>query len=185
MQDGDVFSVEITYEGTEDVDVYYDNITYDTGYTVKSNPLAFYGGSGAGGSVAIEFTEAWPVDWKDNLKGGYVMLMGMDSYMADNNQASVSEGAEHTMANGTVVTGTVITWQGVTGEELKVMLHYTQFDHMGGGGNNTNGTTNDPLVTLTIVTTATVSDDGGLLGLPGFPLALAVPAFAFAARRRS
>ncbi len=184
LQDGDVFSVQITYEGYEDVDIFYDNITYDTGYTVKSKPLSFYGGSGGGGSVAIEFTEAWPVDWNTNLKGDYVMLMGMDGYMCDNDQASVSEGAEHEMSNGTIATGTVITWNGVVGNELNIMLHYTQFDHMGGGGNGTNGTTNDPLVTFTIVTTATISDDGGLLGLPGFPLLLAVPALAFAARRR-
>ncbi len=184
LEENDVFSVEITYEGTEDVDVYYDNVTYDTGYSVDSKPLSFYSASGSGSTVAIEFTEAWPVDWTNNLKGDYVMLMGADMWMADNNQASVSQGSDHEMANGTIATGTVITWNGVVGNELKIMLHYTQFDHMGGGGNGTNGTTNDPLVTLTIVTTATISDDGGLLGLPGFPLLLAVPALAFAARRR-
>ncbi len=184
LEENDVFSVEITYEGTEDVDVYYDNVTYDTGYSVDSKPLSFYSASGSGSTVAIEFTEAWPVDWTNNLKGDYVMLMGADMGMADNNQASVSQGSDHEMANGTIATGTVITWNGVVGNELKIMLHYTQFDHMGGGGNGTNGTTNDPLVTLTIVTTATISDDGGLLGLPGFPLLLAVPALAFAARRR-
>ena len=181
---GDTFGFEIWYEGWEDADIYHDNVTYDTGFFVTSKPLSFFGASISGESVTVEFTEAWPVDWKTNLKGGYVMLMGMDGYMGDNDQASVSEGAEHEMSNGTIATGTVITWNGVVGNELKIMLHYTQFDHMGGGGNGTNGTTNDPLVTLTIVTTATISDDGGLLGLPGFPLLLAVPALAFAARRR-
>ena len=185
LEENDVFSVEITYEGYEDVDIYYDNVTYDTGYSVKSKPLAFYGASGSGGSVAIEFTEVWPADWTTNLKGGYVMLMGADMWMADNNQASVSQGSDHEMANGTVVTGTVITWEQVTGKDLEVKLHYTQFDHMGGGGNGTNGSANDPLVTLTIVSSALGGgDDSGLLGLPGFPLLLAVPALAFAARRR-
>jgi hypothetical protein len=67
------------------------------------------------------------------------------------------------------------------------MLHYTQFDHtgMGGGGNGTNGSANDPLITLTIVSASILGgDDDGLLGLPGFPLFLAVPALAWAARRR-
>ncbi|MEC9253313.1 MAG: hypothetical protein VX863_00535, partial [Candidatus Thermoplasmatota archaeon] len=67
-------------------------------------------------------------------------------------------------------------------------LHDTQFDHtggMGGGGNGTNGSANDPLVTLTLVSASILGgDDGGLLGLPGFPLFLAVPALAWAARRR-
>ena len=182
---GDIFSVDLTYEGWEDITIYHDNVTYDSGYSTTTTPLTFFDARISGRAVAIEFTEAWPVDWKNNLEGNYVMLMGMDSYMADNDQASVSEGAEHTMANGTVVTGTVITWQGVTGEELKVMLHYTQFDHMGSGGNNTNGTMNDPLVTLIIVSSSLGGgDDSGFLGLPGFPLALAVPALAWAARRR-
>ena len=182
---GDIFSVDLTYEGWEDITIYHDNVTYDTGYSITTTPLTFFDARISGGAVAIEFTEAWPVDWKNNLEGNYVMLMGMEGYMADNDQASVSEGAEHTMANGTVVTGTVITWEQVTGKELTVMLHYTQFDHMGGGGNGTNGTTTDPLVTLTIVATSVSgSDDDGFLGLPGFPLLLAVPALVWAARRR-
>ena len=185
LEENDVFSVEITYEGTEDVDIYYDNVTYDTGYSVKSKPLSFYGASGSGSTVAIEFTEAWPVDWTTNLKGDYVMLMGADMWMADNNQASVSQGSDHEMANGTVVTGTVITWGQVTGKELEVKLHYTQFDHTGGGGNGTNGSASDPLVTLTIISSSLGGgDDEGFLGLPGFPLLLAVPALAWTARRR-
>ncbi|MEE3191902.1 MAG: hypothetical protein VX267_00250, partial [Candidatus Thermoplasmatota archaeon] len=152
-----------------------------------STPLTFFDVRMSSGTVAIEFTEAWPVDWNNNLKGGYVMLMGAEMWMADNDQAAVSDGAEHTMANGTIATGTVITWEQVTGKELEVKLHYTQFDHtgMGGGGNGTNGSANDPLVTLTIVSASILGgDDDGFLGLPGFPLLLAVPALAWAARRR-
>jgi len=92
------------------------------------------------------------------------------------------------MANGTVATGTVITWEQVTGKELNVKLHYTQFDHTGSGGNGgngTNGSASDPLITLTIVPASILGGDGdGFLGLPGFPLFLAVPALAWAARRR-
>ena len=185
---GDVFSFEIWYEGWEDVDIYHDNATYDTGFFVTSSPLTFYDARVGGGAVAIEFTEAWPVDWKDNLKGDYVMLMGADMWMANNDYAAVSEGSEHETADGTIVTGTVITWEQVTGKELNVKLHYTQFDHTGSGGNGgngTNGSANDPLVTLTIVSASILGGDGdGFLGLPGFPLFLAVPALAWAARRR-
>ena len=185
---GDIFSVDLTYEGWEDITIYHDNVTYDTGYDATSTPLTFFDVRMSSGTVAIEFTEAWPVDWNTNLKGGYVMLMGAEMWMADNDQAAVSDGAEHTMANGTVATGTVITWEQVTGKELSVKLHYTQFDHtggMGGGGNGTNGSANDPLITLTIVAASILGgDDDGFLGLPGFPLLLAVPALAWAARRR-
>jgi hypothetical protein len=177
---GDNFGFEVWYEGWEDADIYHDNITYDTGFKVTSKPLSVFKASISGNTVSIEFAEAWPVDWKINLRGGYVMMMGMDGYMADNNKASVSQGTEHEMANGTVATGTVITWDGVTGKDLKVMLHYTQFDHMA------NGTGDGPIVTLGIVAAGGGLDgDGeGFLGLPGFPLLLAIPAFAFASRRR-
>jgi hypothetical protein len=179
IQAGDYYSIDLTYEGWEDITIFYDNISYDSGYAATTTPLSFYGAQISGGTVTIEFTEAWPVDWKNNLKGNYVMLMGMDSYTADNDQASVSEGAEHTMTNGTVVTGTVITWNGVTGKELNVMLHYTQFNHMA------NGSVEGPLETLGVVASSGPrGDDSGILGLPSFQLLLAVPAFAWVARRR-
>ncbi|MCH2448439.1 MAG: hypothetical protein MK219_05275, partial [Candidatus Poseidoniia archaeon] len=74
-------------------------------------------------------------------------------------------------------TGTTITWEQVTGKELNVMLHYTQFDHMGDGGDT-------PLVTLEVVAASVDDSDGdGFLSLPGFPLLLAAPALAWAARR--
>ncbi len=176
---GDTFGFEIWYEGWEDADIYHDNITYDTGFTVTSKPLSVFKASISGNTVSVEFAEAWPVDWKINLRGNYVMMMGMDGYMADNNKASVSQGTEHEMANGTVATGTVITWDGVTGKDLNVMLHYTQFDHMA------NDSAEGPIVTLGVVAASSSGgDDSGILGLPGFPLLLAIPAFAFAARRR-
>lgn len=177
---GDNFGFEIWYEGWEDADIYHDNITYDTGFQVTSKPLSVFKASISGNSVSIEFAEAWPVDWKTNLRGGYVMMMGMDGYMADNNKASVSQGSEHEMANGTVAIGTIITWEGVTGKDLNVMLHYTQFDHMA------NGTGEGPIVTLGVVAAGGgLSGDGeGFLGLPGFSLLVVVPALAYAARRR-
>ena len=179
IQAGDYYSIDLTYEGWEDITIFYDNVSYDSGYAATTTPLSFYGAQISGGTVTIEFTEAWPVDWKTNLKGGYVMLMGMDNYMADNNRASVSQGSDHEMVNGTIATGTTITWEQVTGRELTVTLHYTQFDHMA------NGSAEGPIVTLGVVAASSSGgDDNGILGLPGFPLLLVVPALAFAARRR-
>ena len=51
--------------------------------------------------------------------------------------------------------------------------------------NGTNGSASDPLVTLTIISSSLGGgDDEGFLGLPGFPLLLAVPTLAWTARRR-
>ena len=39
---GDIFSVDLTYEGWEDISIYHDNVTYDTGYAATSTPLTFF-----------------------------------------------------------------------------------------------------------------------------------------------
>ena len=50
--------------------------------------------------------------------------------------------------------------------------------------NNTNGTAKTAIVTVTLVKAQGIlGDDGGILGLPGFEMMLAIPAIAFVARR--
>ena len=89
------------------------------------------------------------------------------------------------MTNGSAeVTSTIITWNEVSGNGIKLMMDYNTFDHM--TGNNTgNGTANNPpVLTLTLEKgSGLLGDDGGLLGLPGFELMIAIPAIAFVARR--
>ena len=82
------------------------------------------------------------------------------------------------------VTSTVIEWAEITGTGIKIMMDYTIFDHMPGNstGNGTEG--NPPRVTLILEKPiALLGDDGGILGLPGFEIMLAIPAIAFVARR--
>jgi hypothetical protein len=116
------------------------------------------------------------------------MVMGDDGYMADNDMASVRDGNEYSFQgnNSTTidVTSTVIEWTEITGTGIKIMMDYTTFNHM--PGNNTgNGTeANLPRVTLILERPiGLLGDDGGILGLPGFEMIIAIPAIAFAARR--
>ena len=116
------------------------------------------------------------------------MLMGDDMYMADNSKAEVKEGSEYSisMTNGTAdVTSTIIRWNEVTGTGISLMMDYTTFDHMPSSGNGSaNGTGNQAIVTITLTKSQQLlGDEGGLLGLPGFGIILAVPALAFVARR--
>ena len=185
---GDTFGIDLTLTSWEDVKIHYDNVTYDSGLNVKGNHLFFFGASWKGSDVNVEFAEAWPVNWETNLDGGYVMLMGDEGYMADNSKAEVTEGNEYsiTMSNGTAdVTSSIITWTEVTGTGISLMMDYTSFDHMPSSGNGSaNGTGNQPLVTVTLVKAKQLlGDDGGLLGLPGFEMIIAIPALAFVARR--
>ena len=178
---GDTFALELWYEGWEDVDIYHDNVTYDTGLNVGGSHVILFGGMWKGSEVTVEFSEAWPTNWDTNIKAGYIMVMGADGYMADNNKASNMEGSEYSiqMVNGTVdVTSTIIKWTEVTGNDLKIMMDYTAFDHM--GNSSANGTLSPPIVTLTLEKdqSGLLGDEGGFLGLPGFEIVLAVPAIA-------
>ena len=77
----------------------------------------------------------------------------------------------------------MIEWTEITGTGIKIMMDYTTFNHM--PGNNTgNGTEGPPRVTLILEKPiGLLGDDGGILGLPGFEMIIAIPAIAFAARR--
>ena len=184
---GDTIGIDLSLTSWEDVKIYFDNVTYDSGLGITGSHLYLFNGIWKGSMVSIEFAEAWPVDWETNLDGRYVMVMGDDGYMADNDMASVRDGNEYSFQgnNSTTieVTSTVIEWTEITGTGIKIMMDYTTFNHM--PGNNTgNGTVSPPRVTLILEKPiGLLGDDGGILGLPGFEMIIAIPAIAFAARR--
>ena len=184
---GDTIGIDLSLTSWEDVKIYFDNVTYDTGLGITGSHLYLFNGIWNGNIVSIEFAEAWPVDWETNLDGKYVMVMGDDGYMANNDMASVRDGNEYSFQgnNSTTidVTSTVIEWTEITGTGIKIMMDYTTFNHM--PGNNTgNGTMgNPPKVTLILEKAIIPLDDDGILGLPGFEMIIAIPAIAFAARR--
>lgn len=188
---GDTIGIDLVFEGWDDIKIHYDNVTYDTGLGITGSHLYLFNGIWKGSMVSIEFAEAWPVDWETNLDGKYVMVMGDDGYMANNDMASVRDGNEYSFQgnNSTTidVTSTVIEWTEITGTGIKIMMDYTTFNHMPGNntGNNTgNGTVGPPRVTLILEKPiGLLGDDGGILGLPGFEMIIAIPAIAFAARR--
>jgi len=185
---GDTIGIDLSLTSWDDVKIYFDNVTYDSGLGITGSHLYLFNGIWKGSMVSIEFAEAWPVDWETNLDGKYVMVMGDDGYMANNDMASVRDGNEYSFQgnNSTTidVTSTVIEWTEITGTGIKIMMDYTTFNHM--PGNNTgNGTeANLPRVTLILERPiGLLGDDGGILGLPGFEMIIAIPAIAFAARR--
>jgi hypothetical protein len=186
LNTGDTIGINLAYEGWDDIKIYYDNVTYDTGLNIAGGHVLFFGGEWIGSEVNVEFAEAWPVNWDTNLKGGFVMLMGADGYMADNTKAGVTEGLEYTITlpNGTAdITSTFITWTEVTGVGIQLMMDYTTFDHMA-GNSSTNGTVKPALVSIALEKNVGIlGDEGGLLGLPGFEIAIAIPAIIFVARR--
>ena len=187
---GDTIGIDLWFEGWDNIKIYYDNVTYDSGLGITGSHLYLFNGIWKGSMVSIEFAEAWPADWETNLDGGYVMVMGDDGYMADNKMASVRDGNEYSFQgnNSTTieVTSTVIEWTEITGTGIKIMVDYATCEQV--PGNNTgNGTeANPPRVTLILERPiALLGDDDGFLGLgiPGFEVMIAIPAIAFVARR--
>ena len=173
---GDTLGINLVYEGWDDIKIYYDNVTYDTGLNINGNHLFLFDGMWKGTEVSLEFAEAWPTNWNTNLDGRFIMLMGDEGYMADNKNAEVIEGSEYSiiMSNGTAdVTSLIIKWTEVTGNDLKIMMDYTTFDHM--GNTSGNGSVKQPVVTLKLQKVqGLLGDDGGILGLPGFEMILTV-----------
>ena len=156
---GDTLGIKLVYEGWDDIKIYYDNITYDTGLNIAGGHILFFGGEWVGSEVNIEFAEAWPVNWNTNLDGGFVMIKGAEGYMANNSKANVGEGNEYTiqMANGSAdITSTIITWTEITGTGIQLMMDYTTFDHMP----SSNGTGKTALVTLTLEKTVPEEEPG-------------------------
>ena len=152
---------------------------------VRGSHVIFFGGQWKGSEVSVEFSEAWPTSWDTNLRAGYIMLMGPDGYMADNSKADTMTGSEYTiqMTNGTVdVTSLIIKWTEVTGTDITIMMDYTRFDHMP-GNNSGNGTVKMPIVSVALQKAPSALGEEGILGLPGFEMALAIPTIAFVARR--
>jgi len=187
LNTGDTLGMNLVYEGWDDIKIYYDNSTYDTGLNIVGKHNFFFAPTWSGSTVTIEFAEAWPVNWDTNLDGGYIMLMGDEMYMADNSKANVEKGNEYTLstANGSAdVTSVIVKWNEVSGNGIRLMMDYNSFDHAM-GGNNTNGTAgNPPILTINLQkASGALGDEGGLLGLPGFELMIAIPAIAFVARR--
>ena len=173
LEPGDEFSMDLTVETWDDIDLFFDNATYDTGYYVVTNPLTFAGVSRSGETVSMEFIEAWPVSWKDNLRFDYIIVQ--DEYMEvmDNNAAQVSTGEGIDMGNGTVQS-TVITWSDIPADNnVKIHMDYTVFviGEMG-GANATESMIEFSTAGGDIIEQESGSGEEG--GIPGFGISLVV-----------
>ena len=175
LEPGDYFSVDLTVETWDDIDLFFDNATYDTGYYVVTTPLTFMGVSRSGETVSMEFIEAWPVSWKDNLRYDYIIVQDEYMELMDNNAAQVSKGEGMDMGNGTVQS-TIITWSNIPADNnVKIHMDYTMFmiGEMG-GANATESMIEFSTAGGDIVEVDNSGSDEG--GIPGFGISLVVGA---------
>ena len=174
LEPGDYFSMDLTVETWDDIDLFYDNATYDTGYYVVTKPLTFMGVTRSGETLSMEFVEAWPVSWKDNLRFDYLIVQDEYMEMIDNNAAEVSTGAGVDMGNGTTVQSTIVTWSGVPSENnVRIHMDYTVFVIGEMGGSNA---TTESMIEFSTAAGDIIEQEGGDEegGIPGFGISLVI-----------
>ena len=168
----DIFEIEIEYRAFEDIYIYYDNATFDSGVSLKANALSFQKGA-SGGETYLEMTEAWPTNIREALEGGFVTLTAGGA-LIDNSGATVRNGDTYNVNNGSVI-AQKITWDGGGGDAR------VKFSYAANASSYASAiTVNLADIPGTIGSSSSDDDDG----IPGFELLLAVPAVLFIAARR-
>jgi len=182
---GTTFSVSIEYWAFDDIVIYYDNISYPSGAMFGADAVYFGNGVQQGSTVGFEYVEAWTTEPRESLEGNYLTFMLEDVPQDNAQQPSgyplIKKGEGYEL-NNTKIEATMVTWyindKYANAADSTFMFAYGKHD---------SGYAPVIAIQLADLPRAPSSSDSegdGFLGLPGFPLLLAVPALAFAARRR-
>ena len=110
---GTIFDIEIEYWAFSDIEIYYDNASFNSGVAFGADAIKF-GQSGINGrQVIFDFVLAWDTDAEEAVNGDYIRLIvdgiGTNSSQQRNGYPIVSEGLDYEI-NGTSVTSTKVTW---------------------------------------------------------------------------
>ncbi len=154
---GDTLGVYIQYKGWEDIDVYYDNIDYDSGALISMDSLVIFNAD----KSSVRFYDAWGLNWDINGKyfcfidyGGTINMGDLDTVVEDGGSV---EGD-----NGTSFQTVRINFNNIdkgTGGDVSVTVNYgpngtSEGWYMdagsGGGGDDGNGDGGDDISTSTI-----------------------------------
>tara|TARA_B100000686_G_scaffold82206_1_gene88841 strand:- start:947 stop:1972 length:1026 start_codon:yes stop_codon:yes gene_type:complete len=110
---GTIFDIEIEYWAFSDIEIYYDNASFNSGVAFGADAIKF-GQSGINGQqVSFDFVQAWDTDAEEAVNGDYIRLVvdgiGTNSSQQRNGYPIVSEGLDYDI-NGTSITSTKVTW---------------------------------------------------------------------------
>lgn len=122
FESNDQISIYLEYNGWDNMDVYYDNMTHNSGVTLNINPLNIYGTSSSTTEISLEFTDSFDIDWISNAMTG--VLVGGQPLEVD---PELREGQERQSDNGTVTTKLLVWTSDVKlekGTSIKVGLSY-------------------------------------------------------------
>ena len=110
---GTIFDIEIEYWSFSDIEIYYDNASFNSGVAFGADAIKF-GQTGINGrAVSFDFIQAWDTDVAEAVSGDYIRLIvdgvGTNSSLQKNGYPIVEDGKDYEL-NGTTITSTKITW---------------------------------------------------------------------------
>jgi len=174
---GAILDIEIEYWAFSDIEIYYDNVSFNSGVAFGADAIKF-GQSGINGqAVSFDFVQAWDTDAEEAVDGNTIRLIvdgvGLNSSLQKSGYPIVEDGLDYDL-NGTTITSTKITWY-VDDEYAKLDQSVISFSLT-----RRSCDTAPPIEFNTVDILAKSSgsggdgDEGGLLGLPGFNFILVI-----------
>jgi len=110
---GAILDIEIEYWAFSDIEIYYDNVSFNSGVAFGADAIKF-GKSGINGqAVSFDFVQAWDTDAEEAVNGNTIRLIvdgvGLNSSLQKSGYPIVEDGLDYDL-NGTTITSTKITW---------------------------------------------------------------------------
>jgi len=172
LSEGTTISITVEYQSFQNIYVYYDNATFDSGMAWDAEGIFVGGVSNSKTEISIDLVQAWKTDLGMALDGGYIVLTA-GGEVINNTEATVSAGEQYEI-NGTAVSSERITWVVESNEGASISFSYAA-----------NESAATP-VTLTIASLPggnpdMSSDESG--GIPGFSTIVAVVTISLVALR--
>ena len=119
---GETFTIYIQYRGWNDIDVLYDNMTYDSGMKADMDSVFIYEPS----KDSTKFYDAWDTSWQNNGRHFCSITVNGKTYMGDDN-TEILEGGEVEGGNGTTYEMFQINFNGIkinSGDSVKITITY-------------------------------------------------------------
>tara|TARA_B110000438_G_scaffold156054_1_gene149720 strand:+ start:1713 stop:2795 length:1083 start_codon:yes stop_codon:yes gene_type:complete len=172
-----IFEIEIEYWAYSDIEIYYDNASFDSGAAFSSDAIKFGQSTINGQTVGFDFIQAWDTDAKEAVDGNYIRLLvdgvGLNSSNQRTGYPIVEDGKDYDL-NGTSITSTKIIWY-IDDEYAKVdqsVISFSLTKRSSGAASPID------VKALDIIGPGGVGnsedDEGLILGIPGFELIIAL-----------
>ena len=171
-----IFDIEIEYWSFSDIEIYYDNTSFDSGVAFAADAIKFGQSNINGQVVSFDFVQAWDTDPKEAVDGNYIRLIvdgvGLNNTLQRSGYPIIEDGAEYQL-NGTKITSTKITWY-VEDEYAKIDQSIISFSLTKKSSASAPPIDVKALDIIGPGGVGSSEDDEGLLGIPGFDFILAI-----------